>query len=273
MGCILYLLPGRPKKSTLSIYKEIGASPYIISGNGSIVYNDLEKNNIFEGFLDRNKVLEISKMCEENSIYYNVYTEDEIITKVMSHNILFYHKENDFKYKQDRTNITIVENVKEYIEKKNINNFLKITICDENTNIFNRILAKIKQIEDIEILETGYMSRKVLKYEQKEVEIKYNYTEITKKGINKWIAIQNLAKYLQIPEENIMTIGDNVNDAQMLINSGISVAMGNAWDNIKAISRYVTDTNENDGVAKAIEKYALSNYTLNEEIILEDFYF
>ena len=50
-----------------------------------------------------------------------------------------------------------------------------------------------------------------------------------------------------------MAIGDSNNDYEMLLNAGYSVAMGNACDRVKEISSAVTDTNENDGVAKAIE--------------------
>lgn len=50
-----------------------------------------------------------------------------------------------------------------------------------------------------------------------------------------------------------MAVGDSNNDYEMLLNAGYSVAMGNACSRVKEISSAVTDTNENDGAAKAIE--------------------
>ena len=55
-----------------------------------------------------------------------------------------------------------------------------------------------------------------------------------------------------------MTIGDENNDIEMLEFAGIGVAMGNAKQHIKDKADYVTDTNENDGVAKVIEKFILN---------------
>ena len=52
----------------------------------------------------------------------------------------------------------------------------------------------------------------------------------------------------------VMAIGDNDNDIEMLETAGISVAMGNASDNIKSISDYIVSSNDNDGVFEAINQ-------------------
>ena len=70
---------------------------------------------------------------------------------------------------------------------------------------------------------------------------------------SKWNAIVKLADMIGVRQEEIMAVGDSNNDYEMLLNAGYSVAMGNACDRVKEISSAVTDTNENDGVAKAIE--------------------
>ncbi|MDZ7548132.1 HAD hydrolase family protein, partial [Clostridium perfringens] len=65
------------------------------------------------------------------------------------------------------------------------------------------------------------------------------------------------AKHLGIKREEIITLGDAGNDLHMIEYAGLGVAMGNAFDEIKEIADYITDTNENDGVAKVIEKFIL----------------
>ena len=60
---------------------------------------------------------------------------------------------------------------------------------------------------------------------------------------------------LKISKDEIMAIGDNVNDIKMIEEAGIGVAMDNAWDDIKEKADYVTKTNEEDGVTYAIEKF------------------
>ena len=60
-----------------------------------------------------------------------------------------------------------------------------------------------------------------------------------------------------IDRDEIMACGDGDNDLEMLKAVGFGVAMGNAEESVKAVADYVTDTNEEEGVAKAVEKFAL----------------
>ena len=211
-----------------------------------MLYDIEEEKPLWKGFLDREKVFEVINICEANSIYYNIYTENEILTEKLQYNLLFYHKENTFKEKEKRTNINIVDNIKD---------FLKITICDKSEIVFNNILTQLKKLEKIEVLDAGFMTRKVIKNGTSNVERSYHYTEISAENINKWTAIENLRNILNIGIDEIMAIGDNVNDLKMIEEAGIGVVMDNAWDDIKEKADYITKSNEEDGVAYAIEKF------------------
>lgn len=85
----------------------------------------------------------------------------------------------------------------------------------------------------------------------------YNNLEMGKLGVSKGKAMVQLAEKLGIEREEIMACGDAKNDFSMVKLAGIGVAMKNGIDEIKEIADYVTDTNDCDGVAKAIEKFAL----------------
>ena len=220
-----------------------------------MLYDIEEEKPLWKGFLDREKVFEVINICDANSIYYNIYTENEILTEKLQYNLLFYHKENTFKEKEKRTNINIVDNIKDYIIRNDIKDFLKITICDKSEIVFNNILTQLKKLEKIEVLDAGFMTRKVIKNGTSNVEISYHYTEISAENINKWTAIENLRNILNIGIDEIMAIGDNVNDLKMIEEAGIGVVMDNAWDDIKEKADYITKTNEEDGVAYAIEKF------------------
>jgi Cof subfamily protein (haloacid dehalogenase superfamily) len=80
------------------------------------------------------------------------------------------------------------------------------------------------------------------------------YLDITPAGEDKGTFVEALAKRLNISTRNIATIGDMQNDLAMFAKSGLSFAMGNAEDNVKAKATRVTDSNENDGFAKAIDQ-------------------
>ncbi len=84
-----------------------------------------------------------------------------------------------------------------------------------------------------------------------------NGIEINRDTTSKADALQHLCEYLHIPQAQAMAVGDGHNDRQMLAWAGCSVAMGNASDETKAFAKHVTTTNEQDGVALAIETYAL----------------
>ena len=70
-------------------------------------------------------------------------------------------------------------------------------------------------------------------------------------------ALTHIANHLGIKKEEIMCCGDSLNDKEMLEMAGFAVAVDNACDEIKEIADSVTDTNDNDGVAKAIKKFVL----------------
>lgn len=254
-GVEIVLASGRPIKSTLSIAAELGIDNYIISGNGSILLDVKNDEYLFEGFLDNETVFEIAKFCELNSIYYNIYTTEEIVCNQIKYNTIFYYTENIYKPMDKRTDINLVENTYEYIKKLDDPKFLKITIADESKKIFNNIIKKLRQSYDLAILDTSYMSRKIIRQGSFNIEINYFYTEITNKNINKWAAISELIKKMNIQKEQVIGIGDNFNDIEMIQNSGIGVSMENSADEIKNVSDYVTEDNNNDGVAKAIEKF------------------
>ena len=68
-------------------------------------------------------------------------------------------------------------------------------------------------------------------------------------------AVKFLIEMYKIDKENIIAIGDNYNDKGMIQFAGLGIAMGNAPEEIKSAADYVTDTNNNDGVAKALHNF------------------
>ena len=110
-GVNIILASGRPIDSIQAIANEIESKKYFIAGNGAIVY-DIEKDEIiYENCLKKQKVLEIIKICEENSIGYSIYTEKEILTTALKYNVLYYHKENLKKPEDKKTKISIIQNM------------------------------------------------------------------------------------------------------------------------------------------------------------------
>lgn len=257
-GTEIVLASGRPISSTESLAVELGVDNYLISGNGAAVYDIQNQKIIYDRFLSKEQVLNIAKMCEENSFFYNVYTEDEVIASSLNYNVLFYHKENVKKIEEKRTHINVVQNIAEYIEQSGKEKFLKITVCDESQFIFNSIMKRLKAIQGIDVLEVAYMSRKKIKDGTDDVDIQYYYTEITNENVNKWSAIEFLLDKLNINKEEVIAIGDNVNDKEMIEEAGLGIVMGNSNPKMKEIADKIVADNNSEGVLEAIKNYVLS---------------
>lgn len=254
-GANVIIASGRPIDSIMTIANEIGSDKYFIAGNGAIVYDMKKKEIIYEKCLPKQKVLDIIKICEENSIGYNVYTEKEILTTSLKYNVLYYHKENLKKPEDKKTKISIINNMYEYIENDENSRFLKITVCDENKFVFNSIIRKLKEIRDIEVLEVSHMAKKMIRQGTEEFSVEYFYTEISRANVDKWNAIEFLAEKMGINQDEIMAIGDNINDKEMIEKAGLGVVMAQSTPVVVNVANEVTASNNDEGVAKILQKY------------------
>lgn len=254
-GLEVIIASGRPIDSIKSIANEIGSNNYFIAGNGALIYDIKNDCIIYEKYLDKNKVLEIIKLCEENSIAYNVYTDTTILSTSLKYNVLYYHKENLKKEESKQTSISIVPDMYGYVKNSENEKYLKITVCDEDSSIFNSIIRKLRNISDIEVLDVLHTSRKIIKHGSTDININYHYTEISKKNVDKWDAILFLIDKIGIKKDEVLTIGDNINDKKMIENSNLGIVMKGSTPVITDICNYITDTNNNEGVAKALEKF------------------
>jgi len=83
------------------------------------------------------------------------------------------------------------------------------------------------------------------------------YLDVTNKDANKGAVVAYLSQHIDVPAEEIATIGDQPNDVLMFKRSGFSIAMGNASDQVKAQATATTDSYNEEGFAKAIERFIL----------------
>jgi Cof subfamily protein (haloacid dehalogenase superfamily) len=85
------------------------------------------------------------------------------------------------------------------------------------------------------------------------------YLDVTNKDANKGAVVDFLVQHVGVPAEEIATIGDQPNDVLMFKRSGLSIAMGNASDEVKAQADAVTDSYNDEGFAKAMERFVLNS--------------
>ena len=255
-GIKVIIASGRTTDSIKAISSEISSDKYIIAGNGSIIY-DIQKNNvIYEKYIPKSKALNIIQICEANSIAYSVYTNKTIVADSLKYNVLYYYKQNLKKELSKKTSITIVPNIYDYV--KNIENekIMKIFVCDKHQSIFNSIIKKLSEIKNIEILDVSHMSRKIISNGTEDVPLEYFYTEITEENVDKWYALEYLIDKLNINKNEVIAIGDNVNDMKMIQNSKLGIAMKGSSPKVTRIANYISEfDNNHDGAALAIKKF------------------
>lgn len=142
----------------------------------------------------------------------------------------------------------------EYVQNLENENFLKMTICDEDRLIFNSIIRKIRQIKGVDVLDVEHMSRKIITQGTETFEISYAYTEVSAQNVDKWEAIKYILGQDKLTQEEVIAIGDNINDKIMIQNAGLGIAMKDSTPVVKEVANIVTEqSNNEDGVANTLK--------------------
>ena len=125
---------------------------------------------------------------------------------------------------------------------------LVISSTEELSFLKNEILSKF----DVNIT----LIRKKDFYKDKVIDKEYEYLDITPLNIGKGYALEYLSRFLNVPTSDIMAIGDNINDIDMIQMSGISATLSDSYEEVKKVAGYVTaNTSENAGFAEAVYKF------------------
>ena len=156
-----------------------------------------------------------------------------------------------------------LENISKYLEVPAMANYISSTriAVDDVREKFEE--EKDRPVDKIQALFTSVEDRDAARAEIQDISgieitgaLPMNL-EINAAGVNKGKAMIELGKVLGIPKEEIMAFGDGDNDLKMLKEVGVGVAMENAIPSVKEAADYITLTNDEEGVARFIEKYVL----------------
>ncbi|QQF62326.1 HAD family phosphatase [Bacillus mojavensis] len=128
----------------------------------------------------------------------------------------------------------------EFPENITDHEWLKFGFDIEDDDIRNEVLAELRKNKELEITNSSPTN-----------------IEVNALGINKAAALAKVSEKLGFTMENVMAMGDSLNDIAMIKEAGLGVAMGNAQDVVKETADWITDTNIKDGVAKAIRHWVL----------------
>ncbi len=230
-----------------NICEDIGTG-YGIFGNGNQIINLKTGEEIYRKLLKNEDVLFCINTAKKLKLHIHLYTNKEVITEK-----LLYMDLRNFELTKNDKNIDlefkILTDIKEYVERENPE-ILKLVISAEKD------LANLKREFDKNKNLKVNLIRKVDKYRDEIIGKEYEYLDIMPAGINKEQALEVLENYLKIDKSEVLAIGDNLNDLEMIKDSGVGIAVANAYDEVKEVANYTTTTTaQNGGFAEAVYKF------------------
>lgn len=143
---------------------------------------------------------------------------------------------------------------------------LNVWLISTDSIYINGVLPEPEAFDNSDWLKIGFdsddmskldkMKAKLAKMDNVEVNNSHpKNIEVNPRGVSKAGGLEYVCDLLNIEMEHVMALGDSLNDLTMIQEAGLGIAMGNAQQEIKDAADYITDTNNSDGVAKAIQKF------------------
>ena len=239
-GVRVVICSGRVYTGARLYAKEIGSLDPIIACNGAIITNGIDGDIVYSVYMETEVALKVNSICQRHGIYYHVYAGDTMLTERLAFTSQKYYERNRFLPPEDRVDIEVVTSMEAKL-KAMPDKVLKFVIVSDQPQLLKKVRQEMEQLTEVDVMSSNY-----------------DNFEVMKKGVSKGTALERLSDLLNIPANMMVAIGDNENDISMFDYAGLSIAMGNGEPEAKAAAKYVTEANDEDGVAKAIEKFILA---------------
>ena len=223
---------GGARIRTIELAKSIHSSQYVISSNGSDVYHVPSHLEIYSNKMNPDTLKKIINIALKYNFRVAINSQNYIYS-----NILIYNSDYE-KLISDLSNKNFV-----------INNTVQCIVSGKGMAKFRDFLKEISCFSDITIA--------IKNVDAKNIDInniKMCYSDIVKYNTSKGVGLKKLCDYLKMEKQNVIAIGDSVNDISLFNQSGYCVAMGNAISELKEKSDYVTLSNDEDGVNCFLKK-------------------
>ena len=236
MGVRIVLASGRPTYGLLSIAKtlELGNfGGFIVSYNGCQIINAQDGKILFERRINPEMLPYLEKKAQKNGFDLVTYQDNTLITNA---------PENDFIRKEAKLNDLIIIDEEEFSTSIDFAPCKCVLVSDDEEALID--------------LENHWKKR--LDGTLDAFRSESYFLEVVPPGVDKANTLGDLMEQLGVAREEVIAIGDGVCDVTMLQLAGLGIAMGHSQDSVKVCADYVTASNEEDGVAQAVEKMILA---------------
>ncbi len=245
MGIKVAVASGRTKILADYVVEQLPFLDYLITSNGAVTYDMKTGEVVCQTLLGNHQSVAIFDILKDYNLIYEIYFKGDCYMNEKSYSM----------FDTDHVSPHIHDLLKDFIKPQpDLAKFIghegieKLNILCLTAEERIEIEEKINKVGDVAFTSSFPIVKGV-----------NGNLEMTDTNATKGFAVKGLAESLGIGKENIMCFGDGENDCSMLSFADYSFAMANGTELVKSTAKYVTDTNDNGGVAKAIEKYVLTN--------------
>jgi Cof subfamily protein (haloacid dehalogenase superfamily) len=238
-GVKVTVCTGRLFASARYYAEMLGVKVPVIASNGAYIREKDNDRVIYKSNLGFDNLMQVLEVLKKFNLTYYFNTFDTVLMERLDPNNA-YARINKSLPKDKQIKLLEVKDWEAAL-KHNEEELLKCICVDKDAERIARAKRELQNNKELEVVSSMY-----------------NNVEIMKKGVSKGRAVEVLAGFYNLRREEVMCIGDNENDISMLRYAGMGVAMGNGEDFVKEVADYITDTNNNEGVAKAIERFILT---------------
>jgi Cof subfamily protein (haloacid dehalogenase superfamily) len=239
-GVIVTLATGRQLRGVLSIVEELGVNVPVILGNGVVIADPAQRETLLHRPLERDTAHAILDVIRSHGMWAGImgHTFEGVDTYYdidpgFDEAYVFIHKDTEFA-KQ-------VEDLKEVTHEP-----IKVLLVERP----EKVEALVEDLRKLEMPFNMVISTHDFP--------DYTFLEMFHHESTKASGIEHVAQLFNVPREQIVAVGDNVNDLEMIEYAGLGVAMGNAAAPVKEQADLITKSNDEHGVAHLIREYMLT---------------
>lgn len=233
---------GRNEAEALAAMQRIGALDYSVLLTGALVQNRKAGTELLHLHLPDSTVARILPIIESyENLFYVLYAGEGCILTPPRYAYVTQRRGISNEYCVALTDsMTLVEDICGYVANHHITGDKFFMISDDGA-VIEDICARIADIPGL------FLARPF-----------HTGLEIMPEGADKGIALRLLLKHLSLSPSQMMVFGDSQNDEEMFLPECFKIAVANAFSSLKAKADYVTLSNDEDGVAHAIDKFVLN---------------
>ena len=238
-GVTVLVATGRPWMGVPEELRSFPGMSYALTSNGARVLDTRTNAVLIERLIEPGPAKKALEICGKYDTLQEIYFDGQGYAQADKIQLVERYHKNPNMWEYMRKTRIPVDDIHALLEREN-RGLDKVQALFADMEERKKAWEELSREDDLELVGS----------------LGYNI-EINARGVNKGTALVELGRLLGIRREEIMACGDGDNDTVMLREAGFGVAMGNAEEETKDAADYITLTNEEEGVADAIEKFVL----------------